>query len=676
MATIYPNTPVGALSPETVKVFRLLKRLPDDDYAVWQHLTCWAEPGPDFWVHHRSGCSLLIKVSDATTHDARGAHQGILFAETHQAFARAEQNILQQFRATLDTPDTSFVPGQLPLAVVFPNIARVDLDLAHLGDLPAELSWCSRDELASDHFLAWVNSQLRKPLDQMQIDTLRAAFSPEVIVPARLTVRQPLNRDTSAKLVDYLLSYDQERVLKTDLDLSEEAQAASAQFGLQLVSGVAGSGKSLLVIYRTRLLRQFFPQKRILVLTHNRPLIRDLEARYHRLAGDDTLVEWRTFQGWCLAHWPTGDRVPRPIGERTRAPLLSQAWHKHLADTAISERMLQEELEWFKDRLLNTRQEYLVADRAGRGFRLSETMRNRVYDAIRHYRQQMMEQGFVDWGDVPRRMWLALHEGRAAPEPYDFILVDEAQFFAPIWFEIIKLVLKPNGHLFMVADPTQGFLKRGQSWLASGLNVRGRSSRLEKSYRTTREILDFASKMYQMRLPGDDEALVAPNIQHMPSGLQPQIITLDSEQDEMAQVVNEIRALHTRGTPLEHILVLHAEWQGVDRMLERLRHEFGTAAVANPKAIAPGKHVRVCTLNAATGLESPIVFVMGTHHMCEAEQSIRLSQDERVELIRDNTRKLYMAFTRAGQRLAITYVGALPAMFRQIQPSSSMPAYT
>ena len=35
----------------------------------------------------------------------------------------------------------------------------------------------------------------------------------------------------------------------------------------------------------------------------------------------------------------------------------------------------------------------------------------------------------------------SLREGRVAVEPYDFILVDEAQFFAPIWFEIIKLIL-------------------------------------------------------------------------------------------------------------------------------------------------------------------------------------------------------------------------------------------
>src|SRR5262249_54766201 len=179
--------------------------------------------------------------------------------------------------------------------------------------------------------------------------------------------------------------------------------------------------------------------------------------------------------------------------------------------------------------------------------------------------------------------------------------------------------------LFMVADPTQGFLKRGQSWLASGLNVRGRSLRLERCYRTTREILDFASRMYQMRLPGDEEAMVAPNGQHIPGGAAPQIIALESEQDEIAQVINEIRALRAQGTPLDHMLVLHAEWQGADRMLERLRREFGGAAVANPKAIAPGKHIRVCTVNAATGLESPIVFVMGTHHMVEAEQSVRLT---------------------------------------------------
>lgn len=667
MATIFPNNPIGALPSETLKVFRLLKRLPDGAYAVWQRLVPSAEVGPDYWVRHQSGRTLLLKVSSATVQDVRRANQQTLFVSQNEAFGVREHRALQAFLQDAFGAEPTFNLGSVPAIVVFPNVPSADIRHA----LGADIQWAGRDELAPEQFSAWLELQLGEPLTHAQLDALRTAFSPEVVVPASLTIRQPLHRDTSAKLTDYLLSYDQERVLKADLDLSYEAQAASSEQGLQLVSGVAGSGKSLLVLYRARLLRQFFPQKRVLVLTHNKPLIRDLAARYDRLAGSDSMVEWRTFHGWCQAHWPRQEQRLHPISERRRVPLLTQAWHEQLADTSVSERMFSEEIDWFKDRLLNTREEYLRADRTGRGFGLNEAMRNRVFDAITTYRRNMTEHSLADWGDVPRRIWRALQEGRAKPAPYDFVLIDEAQFFAPIWFEVIKLILKPQGHLFMVADPTQGFLKRGQSWLSSGLNVRGRTARLEKCYRTTREILDFASQMYQLRLPDDKEAIVAPNIQHMPGGVPPQLVALDSEQDEMTQVVNEIRKLREQDVPLEHILVLHAEWHGVGRMLERLGREFGTAAVANPKDCAATKHIRVCTLNAATGLESPIVFVMGTHRLVEAEQSVRLLEEERTEMMRDNTRKLYMAFTRAGQRLAITYVGELPEVFKRLHQTST-----
>ena len=189
---------------------------------------------------------------------------------------------------------------------------------------------------------------------------------------------------------------------------------------------------------------------------------------------------------------------------------------------------------------------------------------------------------------------------------------------------------------------------------------------MEKSYRTTREILNFATLLYRMRLPEDDEEIVAPNLLDMPSGVTPVIIPLTSEQDEVTRVVNEIRELFKAGVTRDDILIIHAEWQGVDRLLERLRHEFGPASAADPKDVRKGNHIRVCTLNAATGLESPIVFLCGVHSLYEQEQSIRLSDDERAELIRDNTRRLYMAITRAGQRLVLTYVGTLPNALMRI----------
>ena len=74
----------------------------------------------------------------------------------------------------------------------------------------------------------------------------------------------------------------------------------------------------------------------------------------------------------------------------------------------------------------------------------------------------------------------------------------------------------------------------------------------------------------------------------------------------------------------------------------------------------PGDYIRVTTLNAGAGLESSIVFLVGLRDLFEEEQSLRLSDEERESQIRDNTRKLYMAATRTGQRLVLAYAGDLP----------------
>ncbi|RRR68281.1 MAG: hypothetical protein EI684_17815 [Candidatus Viridilinea halotolerans] len=518
-----------------------------------------------------------------------------------------------------------------------------------------------KEEAAPERLLPWLEAHLGPPLNAAQIEALRYAFTPEVVVPAQLTVRKPLERSVAAQLTSYLLSYDQERILKHDLDLSAEAEATTDNMHLQLVNGIAGSGKSLILLYRARLLRQFFPRKRILVLTHNRPLIRDLERRYLLLTNDDRRVKWFTFHGWCCYYWFKQDPKYKIIKTFERQKLIQQAWQKHLVDTAISPKMIESEIDWLKDRLITTREAYIEADRAGRGFALKEAMRSRVYDAIHTYQALLQEKNQLDFGDVPRRIWRLLHENAAAIPSYDVILIDEAQFFAPIWFSIIKQILRPpHGHLFMVADPTQGFLKRRQSWLASGLNVRGQSQRLEQCYRTTREILSFASRFYQQRLPDDDEAIVGVKLQQTPSGLMPEVIALRSEQDETARVINEIRALVAAKVPLDQILIIHANWQGADRLLTRLKTLLGAEQVVHPRDGTGTNQLRVCQLDAVTGLESPIVFLVGCHRILEAEDNPRLSAEERAEQLRDNTRRLYMAMTRAGQRLVVTYVGAVP----------------
>ncbi len=244
-----------------------------------------------------------------------------------------------------------------------------------------------------------------------------------------------------------------------------------------------------------------------------------------------------------------------------------------------------------------------------------------------------------------------MEQGKLQLPQYDVILVDEAQFFAPLWIKIIQRVINPrNGHLFLVADPTQGFLGRGASWKSFGLEARGRTHHLRYSYRTTREIMQFATLLYRLRLAEEkDEDILAPDLLNMPNGSFPQIIPLTSPQDEIARVANEVENFVRQGYPRKDLLLLHAEGQGVNSLIQAINDRLGKDAAIDPKDTYPGDYVRVTTLNAGAGLESPIVFLVGVRQLFEEEQSLRLSDDEREILVRDNTRKLYMAATRAGQ---------------------------
>jgi superfamily I DNA/RNA helicase len=56
--------------------------------------------------------------------------------------------------------------------------------------------------------------------------------------------------------------------------------------------------------------------------------------------------------------------------------------------------------------------------------------------------------------------------------------------------------------------------------------------------------------------------------------------------------------------------------------------------------------VRVCLLDAATGLESPVVFLCGLDGLLEKEEALGVDSDDRSEILRDNTRRIYTASHR------------------------------
>ena len=240
---------------------------------------------------------MLIKVSEANPGDVRARLQPALFAQTPPAPPPGcqEEEILAQFREQVA------LPGEppLPAAVLFPSLPRAALQKLPPGDRPADALWLAKEELVPERFGNWLERHLSAPLSETAIARLREAFTPEVVIPATFTVREPIERRTGAELTGYLLDYRQEQVLKTDLDLSQDAHTVVREFGIRLVGG----GQRQIADHRHQGTCCLLPRKRILVLTHNRPLIRDLK-RYRQLSNGDRKVSGATSFGWCRRAQP------------------------------------------------------------------------------------------------------------------------------------------------------------------------------------------------------------------------------------------------------------------------------------------------------------------------------------------------------------------------------------
>jgi hypothetical protein len=678
MAQIIPEKPVGSVSPEVVRVFNALKRLPDS-WRAWFHIAPWEPEAPDFLLLGPEQHAIILKVSRATPEHARQAPQLQLLdlEQETQVPGEAEELCLRTFMRAMNREGLDL--HHLAAAILFPNLSHRDILLVEQTGSRPQYAWLDKAWVNDRGADAWLTLFAAQPLNREGLDLVRAQFAPETVIPAAFVAKAPAGvlsrkRKVAPALATYLLDYQQEAIVKSHLELraQDELSPAGAElardFRLQLVNGVAGSGKTLILLYRLRLLQNLFPRKSYQVLTHNRPLIREMKARYGQLyAEGERAIHWNTFMQWCRRHWPAGQEF-KIIPDYRRTRMLEAIWADQVHQTSVTTRMFKSELGWLKDNGITQLDAYCELNRRGRGFRLSQEQREQVFQAVVTYQRRLRESEMMDWWDVPRRYWHWIEEGTVRPPRFDVVLVDEAQFFAPIWFNIVRHIVRPEvGHLFLAADPTQGFLHRGESWRSiAGIEVRGHAHVLRHSYRTTRKILTLAQTFYRRRLPEDDPDLLVPVMKGMQKGKTPLLLRFDAPQDERQRIVGEVKTAIGQGLPLKHILILHASGKGVQALIDALNATLGAGSARDPKDAPPGDFIRVTTLNAGTGLESPIVFVAGLQEFFEQEGGLTLSDEDRGELIEEHTRKLYMAFTRAGQRLVLSCVGDVPVAFDEM----------
>lgn len=653
MAILIPPKPQASASTSVMRMFRLLKKL-GDDYTV-RHLMD-ADEGPQFLVVWRARHAFLIRVA-GTSQELADTAISPSFLPDAGAFRIEDLDDAESFAS---------VASDLPVRrmVVFPNVDGETIDqIERLRSEESGVSFLGLKQTPPDRFANLLEALAEPPLSEPMLLTLRGRFDAgSRIHPGSSPSRVPLlRRGDGGALPPAFLDIDQETLAKLDVALPPESARLASHFDTRLVTGPAGCGKSLVLLHRALFAARLNRRSQLLILTHNRPINGELRRRALATAPEGARIQWLTFFQWAAKFLP---QMPQRILSGRES--LRRFESLMASDSSrLTPAFVAEETGYLRDLGIESPEEYLSLERNGRLMALTPPHRENIWRLLEDYRRLLVHRGESDWYEVALRFREFAREHPGRLRHHDFVFIDEAQFFAKAWFEPVLAALRPGGQLFLAADPTQGFLKRRDSWLAAGIDVRGRANRLSVPYRSTRAILRFARDLIRQRAPLHPQAaddLDPPSQEDLAAipeeGEPPVLLHAASGHDAVTRVVREIAALRERSPHLAgSVLVLHADSFATAGIVAALRSKLGGESVAdlnNPRDPQPAEPF--CTVSncmAATGLEAAVVFLLGADGLLESEADPRHDANARAELAADHTRLLYMACTRAARRLVI-----------------------
>jgi DNA helicase-2/ATP-dependent DNA helicase PcrA len=336
----------------------------------------------------------------------------------------------------------------------------------------------------------------------------------------------------------------------------EQRRAVETVRGPVCILAGAGSGKTTTITRRVanQVAGGAFGAAEILAVTFTDKAAGEMRTRLEALGAHG--VEARTFHSAALAQlrWFKGEPPGRILASKA-LPLRSIGNSLPRPYRFRPAGDLATEVEWAKNRRLTP------ATYAGAlGDHTPPIPPDLMTRVFREYERRKTEAGYVDFEDL-----LELAVGMYEQEPaalaaararYRSFTVDEYQDVNLLQQTLLELWLGDRDDLCAVGDDYQsiyGFTGASPEWL---LGMPGRFPdatvvRLESNYRSSPEVLTLANRLVP-RLGGAEKTLRATRA----SGPPPELRAFDSPEQEDAFVVEQIRALHGDGVPLEEIAVL------------------------------------------------------------------------------------------------------------------------
>ncbi len=351
--------------------------------------------------------------------------------------------------------------------------------------------------------------------------------------------------------------------------------------GPALLNGVAGSGKTCIIVHRAIRHARKKPKNKILILTLNRSLA-SLILKLISEACPQNLKEYivvKSFFELCQDYIDIfdpknvnkyySDVAWKPVGIlEDSEEHIDDIWkeyyrcevnnedakvllniHKHFNERSVSaENYLRDEIDWIRSRFpKDKRNNYLTQDRKGRYYPISAEWRKEILKGLEGWELKMKDIGVIDYIGLSEKL-MDFYENL---EPsYSHILIDEVQDFGQLELQIIrKLVKKDKNDIFMVGDENQKASVKFRSFNSAGIALHNSRKRtITVNYRNSREILKAAYSVFERNLipeladKDEDFEVLKPEFANF-SSPKPKLVAGNNLEDEVSYSINYLREL-------------------------------------------------------------------------------------------------------------------------------------
>ena len=434
------------------------------------------------------------------------------------------------------------------------------------------------------------------------------------------------------------------------------------------ILGGAGTGKTVVAMYRAkRLASKLDKNEKLLFCTYTNSLIDDLSKQLKRICTEEEYshIEVCTLSSLVNAFWKERGSVVLYDETKLDSILGKAIWEN--SDSSLKGKtcsFYHDEIDQVIMQLNNvTEEEYLLADRSGRGEAISQAQRKRIFKIIMTYMDMMEAAKKIDYPTATAKMASICNSENT--HPYKHIIVDECQDFHAVDYRLIRALTgeQHENDVFLAGDLRQAIYKKKAVLSNCGIDIRGRGKYLYINYRTTAGISKYAEKIiHGIDFSESDSGCkqISDKTMSLIYGNAPVLQSFDSVDQEAGFIISHINNLHnTQNVPYENICICMLSKSDID-----LYKSYFTKAkiqlldVHNlTKVDAKGK-VHFSTCHNIKGLEYQYIILVNASE----KHFETASSEER----RDTTKKLlYVAITRAQRSVLITAPGPITKLLPQ-----------